>query len=115
LAPPSCTDSFFVNRTASHYLYSLSLHDALPISAKRDDFQRYNGSVQVGTQVNDWLAFNVGALYSKRSKHYPYVTNSTTADPWLYSYRSAPTYPKPTEDGDPLRSPHHEMEAANTA
>lgn len=83
--------------------------------AKRDDFQRYNGSLQVGTQVNDWLAFNVGALYSKRLKHYPYATNSTTADPWLYLYRWAATYPMTTEDGDPIRSPYYEMQAANTA
>lgn len=83
--------------------------------AKRDDFQRYNGTVQVNTQVNDWLAFNVGALYSKRMKHYPYATNSTTADPWLYLYRWAATYPMTTEDGDPIRSPYYEMQAANTA
>src|SRR5690606_30886855 len=83
--------------------------------AERDDFQRYNGTVQVNTQVNDWLAFNVGALYSKRMKHYPYATNSTTADPWLYLYRWAATYPMTTEDGDPIRSPYYEMQAANTA
>ena len=83
--------------------------------AKQDDFRRYNGSVQVGTQVNDWLKFNVGTIYSKRIKNYPYATSSTTADPWLYLYRWAPTYPMTTEDGDPIRSPASEMAAANTA
>lgn len=83
--------------------------------AKKDDFQRYNGSVQIGTEVNDWLKVNVGTIYSKRVKNYPYATNSTTADPWLYLYRWAATYPMTTEDGDPIRSPYSEMQSANTA
>lgn len=83
--------------------------------AKKDDFQRYNGSVQVGTHVNDWLKFNVGAIYSKRIKNYPYATSSTTVDPWLYLYRWSPVYPMTTEDGDPIRSPASEIAQANTA
>ena len=83
--------------------------------AKKDDFNRYNGSIQLSTEVSKWLKFNVGAIYSKRIKNYPYVTNSTTADPWLYVYRWASTYPMTTEDGDPIRSPLSEMAAANTA
>lgn len=83
--------------------------------AKKDDFNRYNGSIQVGTEVNKWLKFNVGAIYSKRIKNYPYATSSTTADPWLYLYRWASTYPMTTEDGDPIRSPVSEIAAANTA
>lgn len=83
--------------------------------AERDDFQRYNGSLQLGTQVNDWLKLNFGTIYSKRNKNYPYATNSTTADPWLYLYRWASTYPMTTEDGQPIRSPYSEMADANTA
>lgn len=83
--------------------------------AKKDDFQRYNGSVQVSTEVNDWLKFNVGTIYSRRVKNYPYATSSTAADPWLYLYRWAATYPMTTEDGDPIRSPYSEMQQANTA
>lgn len=83
--------------------------------SKRDDFQRYNGSVQLGTEVNEWLKFNVGTIFSKRNKNYAYATSSTTADPWLYLYRWAPTYPMTTEDGQPIRSPYWEMKLANTA
>ncbi len=83
--------------------------------AKKDDFSRYNGSLQVATQVNDWVGFNAGALFSQRTKNYPYATSSTTADPWLYLYRWAATYPMTTEDGDPIRSPASEVAAANTA
>lgn len=83
--------------------------------AKQDDFQRYNGSVQLGTEVNRWLKFNVGAIYSKRIKNYPYSTASVVVDPWLYLYRWAPTYPMTTEDGDLIRSPYSEIAQANTA
>lgn len=83
--------------------------------AKEDNFERYNGSIQVGTEVNKWLKINTGAIFSKRTKNYPYATNSTTADPWLYLYRWAATYPMTTEDGDPIRSPASEVAAANTA
>ncbi|MDF1561215.1 MAG: SusC/RagA family TonB-linked outer membrane protein [Bacteroidales bacterium] len=83
--------------------------------AKIDDFRRYNGSIRLGTDVNDWLRVTAGAMYSKRNKRYAYATRSTSADPWLYLYRWAPTYPLTTEDGDPIRSPVYEMSAANTA
>ncbi len=83
--------------------------------AKDDSFQRYNGSLQFTTEVNDWLKVNFGTVYSKRNKNYAYATNSTTADPWLYIYRWASTYPMTTEDGKPIRSPAFEMAPANTA
>jgi TonB-linked SusC/RagA family outer membrane protein len=101
----------------SNYNFGFGFLDQTGIikPADRDDFQRYNGSLQVGTEVNEWLKFNVGAIYSKRNKNYPYATNSTTADPWLYLYRWAATYPMTTEDGQPIRSPYWEMKNANTA
>ncbi len=80
-----------------------------------DDFRRYNGSVRVGTEINNWLKVYAGSMYSKRVKRYAYATNSTTADPWLYIYRWGPTYPMTTEDGDPLRCPSFEMANSNTA
>ena len=83
--------------------------------AKHDDFKRYNGAIRLVTEVNSWIKVHAGTMYSKRLKRYPYATNSTTADPWLYLYRWGPTYPMTTEDGDPLRSPVSEMEQANTA
>jgi TonB-linked SusC/RagA family outer membrane protein len=83
--------------------------------AKVDEFQRYNGSIRVGTWVTDKLKLYGGSIYSKRTKSYAYATSSTTADPWLYLYRWGPTYPMTTEDGDPLRSPAFEVGAANTA
>lgn len=84
-------------------------------AAKEDNFKRYNGSIQLGTEVNKWLKINAGTIFSNRTKNYPYATSSTTADPWLYLYRWAATYPMTTEDGDPIRSPASEVAAANTA
>jgi TonB-linked SusC/RagA family outer membrane protein len=55
-------------------------------------------------------------MYSRRDKEYPYATNSTTADPWLYLYRWGPIYPFGNDqNGNPVRSPVSEYAAANTA
>jgi TonB-linked SusC/RagA family outer membrane protein len=83
--------------------------------AKNDDFKRYNGTIHLGTDLNKWVRFTTSAMFSKRVKRYAYATNSTTADPWLYLYRWAETYPMTTEDGNPIRSPNNEIAASNTA
>ncbi len=116
---PTQTHNLSVNGKNGKTDYNISLgylgQDGLVKPAKKDDFQRYNSAVRIGTEVNSWLKINAGMMYSKRLKKYAYATNSTTADPWLYLYRWGPTYPFTTEDGDPLRSPAYEMAAANTA
>jgi TonB-linked SusC/RagA family outer membrane protein len=84
--------------------------------AKSDKFTRYNGSVKVSSEINKYLTVRAGALLSQRNKDYAYITNSTTADPWLYLYRWGPLYPFGNdENGDPIRSPASEAAAANTA
>lgn len=83
--------------------------------AKIDDFKKYNSSIRIGTNVTEKLRVYAGAMFSKRDKRYAYATNSTTADPWLYLYRWAATYPMSTEEGDPIRSPATEIAQANTA
>lgn len=85
-------------------------------SAKVDQFSRYNASLRVTSEINKYITARAGALYSRRNKEYPYITNSTTADPWLYLYRWGPLYPFGNdENGDPIRSPVSEAAAANTA
>ncbi len=84
--------------------------------AKSDKFTRYNGSVKVSSEINKYLTVRGGAMLSQRNKDYAYITNSTTADPWLYLYRWGPLYPFGNdENGDPIRSPASEAAAANTA
>ncbi len=103
---------------STSYILSASYLDQSGIikPSKSDDFKRYNGRVHVSTDVNKWLSVYGGALYSRRVKEYAYATNSTTADPWLYLYRWASTYPMGEDNyGNPIRSPYFEMGAANTA
>ena len=84
--------------------------------AKKDDFTRYNASLRLSSEVNKYITVRGGAMYSRRNKEYPYVTSSTTADPWLYLYRWGSLYPFGNdENGDPVRSPVSEAAAANTA
>lgn len=84
--------------------------------ADTDRFSRYNASIRVSSEINKYITARAGAIYSRRNKEYPYITNSTTADPWLYLYRWSPLFPMGNdENGDPIRSPASEAAAANTA
>ncbi len=84
--------------------------------AKSDKFTRHNVSLKISSELNKYVTIRGGAIYSRRNKDYAYVTNSTTADPWLYLYRWSPVYPfGKDENGDPIRSPESEVAAANTA
>ncbi len=85
-------------------------------AAKADKYHRYNASMRLSSEINKFLTVRTGALFSQRNKEYPYVTSSTTADPWLYLYRWGPLYPIGNdENGDPIRSPASEIADANTA
>ncbi len=85
-------------------------------SSKKDQFTRHNASLKITSDLNKYVTIRGGAIYSRRNKEYAYVTNSTTADPWLYLYRWSSLYPLGSdENGDPIRSPDSELAAANTA
>ncbi|MBL7972777.1 MAG: SusC/RagA family TonB-linked outer membrane protein, partial [Prolixibacteraceae bacterium] len=116
---PTQTHNLSLNGRSGKTDYNVSLgyldQTGLIKPAKKDDFQRYNASVRLGTEITEKFKVTAGTMYSKRQKRYAYATSSTTADPWLYIYRWGPTYPFTTEDGDELRSPAFEMAAANTA
>jgi TonB-linked SusC/RagA family outer membrane protein len=116
---PTQTHNISVNGKSGNTSYNISMglldQSGIIKPSKVDDFKRYNGSINLSTQVNKYLRVYTNAMYSKRVKRYAYATNSVSADPWLYLYRWAATYPMTTEDGDPIRSPAFEMAAANTA
>lgn len=83
---------------------------------KADNFKRYNASVRLNSEINDNLTVRVGTIYSQREKQYPYVTSSTSTDPWYYIYRFNPVHVMGRdENGDMIRSPVSEMAQANTA
>src|SRR2546426_12425045 len=50
---------FFFNDTATTEIYTLSLHDALPISVNRD-LDRLAGA---GAPPREWLEFDTGMLF----------------------------------------------------
>jgi TonB-linked SusC/RagA family outer membrane protein len=116
---PSQTQNLSVSGKSGKTTYNIGLgyldQTGMMKSAKQDDFKRYNGSLRLSTELNKYITVKAGMIYSKREKRYAYVTNSTTADPWLYLYRWGPLYPLNTEDGDPIRSPVSEAQQANTA
>ena len=84
-------------------------------TAKDDNFKRYNASIRVSTQFNKYITFNAGSIYSKRTKSYPYTTQSAY-DAWYYLYRWGSMYPMgEDENGNELRSPASEFSQANSA
>ena len=117
---PSMTHNASINGKSGRTTYNVGLgylsQEGLMKTAKHDDFRRYNASVRLSTDINKYLTIRAGAIYSKRNKRYPYSTNSTTADPWLYLYRWGPSVPMGyNEEGEELRSPASETRQANTA
>jgi len=117
---PTQQHDFSVGLTAGKTSYNLGLglldQSGMLKNAKSDKFTRHNLSLKISSELNKHLTIRGGALYSRRNKEYPYVTNSPTADPWLYLYRWSTIYPFGLdENGDPIRSPDSEVAAANTA
>ncbi|WP_446777876.1 TonB-dependent receptor plug domain-containing protein, partial [Macellibacteroides fermentans] len=117
---PSQTHNLSLNGKSGKTSYNIGLgylnQNGMMKPAKKDDFTRYNASIRLSTELNKYVTVRGGLLYSKRDKRYPYVTNSTTADPWLYLYRWGPTMPIGYDDqGVALRGPASESSQANTA
>lgn len=117
---PTGQQNLTIGGTSGGTSYNLGLgllnQSGMMKAAKDDSFSRYNASLRLTSAINDYITVRGGALFSLRDKKYAYVTNSTTADPWLYLYRWGPLYPLGNdENGDPIRSPASEASAANTA
>jgi TonB-linked SusC/RagA family outer membrane protein len=117
---PTQQHNFSVGQTLGKTTYNVGLgllnQSGMTKPAKTDEFSRYNVSVKVSSELSKYFTLRAGGMYSRRNKEYAYATNSTTADPWLYLYRWAPTYPFGNDqNGDPIRSPMSETQAANTA
>ena len=117
---PSQTHNLSVNGKSGNTAYNISLgyllQSGMMKPAKKDVFERSNASLSLTSEVNKWFTAKANFMYSQRDKKYPYITNSTTADPWLYLYRWGPLYPMANdENGRITRSPASEAAAANTA
>jgi TonB-linked SusC/RagA family outer membrane protein len=117
---PTQTHNLSVNGMSGKVKYNIGLgyfdQQGLMKTAKQDDFQRYNATAKVSSDINKYVTVRAGMLFSQRTKSYPYITNSTTADPWLYVYRWGPLQPfGKTAEGYLVRSPASEAAQANTA
>ena len=107
---PTIQNNISVNGKSKNTSYSIGLahldQSGMMKHAKDDSFTRYNASLKIETKVNDWMSIRGGAMYSSRSKKYPFLTESTSDGPWLYLYRWSPLIPMGyNEDGEILRSP----------
>lgn len=117
---PTHQHDLTIGQTVGKTSYNIALgylnQSGMMKPAKKDEFTRYNAAVRLSTELNKYITVRGGAMFSQRNKEYPYITNSTTADPWLYLYRWGPLYPFGNdENGNPIRSPWSEAAAANTA
>lgn len=115
---PTMTHNLSVNGKSGKTSYNIGLgyldQSGMSRTAKKDDFKRYNASVNVSSELNKYITVRASSIYSDRNKRYPGIGN-TAADPWLYLYRWSPLMPMGvTENGHPLKDPSYEMAAANT-
>ncbi|MDR3226922.1 MAG: SusC/RagA family TonB-linked outer membrane protein [Prevotellaceae bacterium] len=113
---PSTNNSLSVSGLSGKTSYSLGLgyvrQTGMMKAAKKDDFTRYNLSLNLSTEVNKFLTIRGGAMYSDRNKRYP-AADATQADPWYYLYRWNPITPVGVEaNGMPLKGAY--LETANT-
>jgi TonB-linked SusC/RagA family outer membrane protein len=116
---PSQEHNLSVNGKSGNTTYNIGLgyldQDGMSKVAKEDNFTRYNSSIRLSSQYNKYITFNAGAIYSKRTKSYPYTTQASY-DPWYYLYRWGSYYPMGyDENGNEMRSAASEFHQANTA
>jgi TonB-linked SusC/RagA family outer membrane protein len=114
---PSTDHKISVAGKTAKTTYNVGLNylsqEGLNKPAKEDNFKRYTASLQLSTEVNKYLTFRAGAMYSDRNKRYANSTYSTTADQWLYIYRWGPIFPWVEEDGVPTRNSATELAQSN--
>lgn len=117
---PAQTHNLSVSGTTGKTTFNVNLgyfdQDGMNKAAKKDNFKRYNAAARVSTEINKYVSVRAGLLFSQRTKSYPFVSTSTTADAWYYMYRWGPLQPYGNDDeGRIMRSPAQEFSQANTA
>lgn len=117
---PTSTHNLSLNGTVNKTRYTASFgsldQSGMLKPGNSDKFSRYNAALRLSTELNKYVTMRGGAMFAQRNKTYPYATNSTTADPWLYMYRWSSLYPMGYDENDnPIRSPWSENSAANDA
>ncbi len=119
-AAPTSQHDLSISGTSGKTDYNVSMgllnQSGMMKPTDHDKFKRTNAALRLSTELNKYVTVRGGAMVSRRKKEYPYTTNSTTADPWLYLYRWSSLYPMGyDENGRMIRSPWSEISSANTA
>ena len=118
---PTYTQNLSVNGLSGKTSYSLGMglldQSGMVKPAKRDDFKRYNMSINLSTEINKYLTVRGGAIYSDRNKRYPSIGSASAGDPWLYAYRWGSLMPIGVKDqhGEELRNPAYEFAETTTS
>ncbi|GHT18451.1 SusC/RagA family TonB-linked outer membrane protein [Bacteroidia bacterium] len=119
---PTQTHNLSINGSAGggKTKYNIGLgyfdQDGLLKTAKKDNFQRYNATVKVSSDINKYVTVRGGMLYSQRTKSYPWATFNDHYNEWATIYRWGPLHAFGTDQhGNPIRSAAFEAGAANTA
>lgn len=116
---PTMTHNLSVNGKKGNTNFNIAMgmvnQSGMNKTAKVDDFKKHNLSVRVSTELNKYVTFRAGLLYSKDNKRYS-MTTPGRYDQWYYLYRWGPQYPmNKNADGEWMRSPAAEFAQANTA
>ncbi|MGQ1890198.1 SusC/RagA family TonB-linked outer membrane protein [Thermophagus sp. OGC60D27] len=96
--------------------YNLSfgyLNQRGALKVKPDEYNRYNATINVQTQVTNWAKFRVKGMMSKSNTQTPFSYSGTKADPWYYLLRWPKYYPYGTYEGKPFRSSITDVSQAN--
>ncbi len=84
------------------------------IKVNRDKYSRANTTINITSQIKDWLQVRAIGMMSKTSNKTPYSYTGTTYDAWYYLLRWPPYYPYGTYQGKPWRSSITEYQQASS-
>ncbi|MDD4516031.1 TonB-dependent receptor [Massilibacteroides sp.] len=88
------------------------LHQEGLTKVNSDQYDRYNTSLTLNTEVNSWLKLRANAMYTKTDMDKPFMYASDLYDHLYYLYRWQPMYPYGTYEGKGFRSALTELEQA---
>lgn len=81
-----------------------------------DTYDRFNSSLSLNSEINEWLTVRSNFMYTKAIRETPFVYNSTSQglyDHLYYLWRWQPVYPYGTFEGLPFRSAMTELQQAH--
>ncbi|HWS00314.1 MAG TPA: TonB-dependent receptor [Prolixibacteraceae bacterium] len=84
------------------------------IKVNPDKFTRANATININSQLKDWLSVRAIATMSKTNNKTPYSYTGATYDAWYYLLRWPAYYPYGTYQGKPFRSSITEYQQASS-